>query len=300
MLKRKIRRSQFLERFESSMKMKGMDGPIDLGLYRPIGFLIAWALSFTRIHPNAVTVASALLGFAAGICALPGTPEAFLLCALFYQVSNCFDCADGQLARMTGRYTPSGRVLDGVADYAVNVCVFAGTLAGLVRVGLGRPQPFLLVAAGGAAMAFSCLLYDRAVTRYSKLMRNGPGEEVEEIEQARGYAASSRGIARLAWSLYGRYLKLQFVLGGKASKDPMAFEGEAEKTAYAKLMYPLLMAWSFAGPSAHVLYYLLFALLGKIELFFVAAVLIAAASALILGVQQLVEARLRERVFAKD
>ena len=128
-------RGAFAEAYKKSMKIRGMDGPVDLYIFRPIGFAIAWLLSFTRASPNAVTLVSVLFGLAAGIAALGGSPSAFLLCALLFQLSNCFDCADGQLARLTGRHSELGRLIDGLADYAVNISVFLGVLLGLFPLG---------------------------------------------------------------------------------------------------------------------------------------------------------------------
>jgi hypothetical protein len=273
------------------MKIRGMDGPIDLYIYRPIGFVIAWLLSFTGIGPNAVTLISILLGAAAGACALPGTPSAFLLCAILFQISNCFDCADGQLARLTGRYSLKGRVLDGAADYAVNLCVYLSSLAGLIRAGHGPIRSLLVVAAGGAAMAFSCLFYDRAITRYAKLVEGEAGSAGDEGAQALESAASSKGLLRVLWKTYARYLRLQGAQGGREGGFFAALEGEEQRRAYAERQYPLLMVWSFAGPSAHVLYFLALAAIGRIEFFFAAAVLIAAGTLVLLAVQKLLDQR---------
>jgi len=284
------------------MKLRGMDGPVDLCLYRPIGFAIAWCLSRTKMRPNAVTLFSLLLGVAAGAAATAGTASGFLLCAILFQASNCFDCADGQLARLTGRFSREGRILDGVSDYAVNICVYLGSLAGLVRSGDGRLHSLLLVAAGGAAMAFSCAFYDRAVTRYAAQVE-GRGDEGEEPEAALERAAASKGLLRLLWRAYAGYLRLQ-ALGDQGAKLPapagVKETSEASKKAYSELMMPLLMAWSFAGPSAHVLYFLVFAAIGKPRLFFVAAVVVAGVTVLFLVLQQLVDLRLRAKGFAEE
>ena len=124
-------RESFSTAYGRSMKLRGMDGPVDLFIYRPIGFLIAWLMSFTRITPNAVTLVSMGLGIGAGIAALSGSVQGFLLCAFLYQAANCLDCADGQLARLTGTGSPEGRIIDGIGDIVVNVSIFLCAILGL-------------------------------------------------------------------------------------------------------------------------------------------------------------------------
>jgi hypothetical protein len=279
------------------MKIRGMDGPIDLFLYRPIGFAIAWGLSFSRVSPNVVSLVSMLLGVAAGACALPGTSSAFLLCACLFQASNCFDCADGQLARLTGRYTKEGRILDGMADYLVNLSVYVGCLVGLVRAGHSLVLSFLLVAAGGAATALSCFFYDRVITRHSKIVQ-GRAEDEDEESEALLSAASASGLWRLLWKGYAFYAKLQRTGGARRQRSSIALETEEAKKAYADSMYPMLMVWSFTGPSAHVLYFLVFAALGRIWLFFAASVIVAGATMVLVAVQPLIDLRLKSKSVA--
>ena len=273
-----------------SMKIRGMDGPIDLYLYRPLGFLVAWPLSRTGMSPNAVTLLSALFGLAAGCAALPGTASGFLLCAILFQASNCFDCADGQLARMTGKYSRDGRLLDGFADYSVNVFVLAGVLVGLLRERRDPVITLFLVLAGGGATALSCLYYDRAITRFADFCRGKDGDEAKELGLALEKSASVRGFPGLLWRLYALYLRAQKENGaGRAARPAPEAMTEAARRGYLRAMYPLLGAWSFTGPSAHVLYFLVFAAAGRMEMYLVASVALAIATALFLNAQQAVD-----------
>ena len=91
-------------------------------------FCYYWALLFARldIHPNTVTILSMFIGAGSAI---------FFGCASFYYngieglmfnliailllcLADIFDCTDGQLARMTGKKSRLGRILDGVAGFA--------------------------------------------------------------------------------------------------------------------------------------------------------------------------------------
>ena len=100
---------------ESTLKSLDTEEFIDIHFYRPIGY--RWALLFNKmgVSPNAVTIASIVIGVAAGICYYPTDLAINILGMLLLVWANSYDSADGQLARMTGKKTPLGRILDGAA-----------------------------------------------------------------------------------------------------------------------------------------------------------------------------------------
>ena len=91
---------------------------------RPIGYL--WAKFFERlgVHPNVVTVLSMIIGASAAIFFAHGSYRTEGTTGLVYNIigvlllawANFYDSADGQLARMTGKKTQLGRILDGAAS----------------------------------------------------------------------------------------------------------------------------------------------------------------------------------------
>ncbi|MGM9759551.1 MAG: CDP-alcohol phosphatidyltransferase family protein [Parabacteroides sp.] len=100
---------------ESTLKSMDTEEFIDIHFYRPIGY--RWALLFNKlgVSPNAVTLASIVIGIAAGICYYPQDLTLNIVGMLLLVWANSYDSADGQLARMTGKKTPLGRILDGAA-----------------------------------------------------------------------------------------------------------------------------------------------------------------------------------------
>ncbi len=89
---------------------------IDRRFFRPIGFRIARWLRPTPITADQVTIVCLGLGLAAGrLCFYPGIRRN-LAGVILFVVSDIFDSADGQLARLRGRSTRLGRALDGIAD----------------------------------------------------------------------------------------------------------------------------------------------------------------------------------------
>ncbi len=102
-------------KLQSTFKSQDTEEWLDIHWTRPIGYV--WAKLFERldVHPNTVTVMSIILGVAAGIMMYWNDPLHAVLAVVLLAWANFYDSADGQLARMTGKKTPLGRILDGAA-----------------------------------------------------------------------------------------------------------------------------------------------------------------------------------------
>ncbi len=107
--------STLKERVQATMKSEDTEGAFELYVTRTPGYL--WALLFKRlhVHPIAVTLLSIVIGAAAGYFFYPADISLNLVGMLLLMWANWYDCADGQLARMTGKKTLIGRILDGFA-----------------------------------------------------------------------------------------------------------------------------------------------------------------------------------------
>ena len=100
---------------EATLKSLDTEEFTDIHFYRPLGYL--WARLFEKlgISPNSVTIASIFIGIAAGVCFYFNSLLINVIGMLLLIWANTYDSADGQLARMTGKKTPLGRILDGMA-----------------------------------------------------------------------------------------------------------------------------------------------------------------------------------------
>lgn len=99
----------------STYKSKDTEEFLDIYLNRPIGYI--WALIFKKlgVHPNVVTILSIILGAIAGYMFYYPDLYHTLIGIAMLMWANHYDSADGQLARMTGKKTIWGRILDGFA-----------------------------------------------------------------------------------------------------------------------------------------------------------------------------------------
>lgn len=105
---------------------------LDRVFTRPIGYL--WAKFFERlgVHPNVVTVLSIIIGISSAFFFVHGSWRTEDSAGLMLNIigillmmwANFYDSADGQLARMTGKKTQLGRILDGAASIIIFVPVY--------------------------------------------------------------------------------------------------------------------------------------------------------------------------------
>lgn len=99
----------------ASLKSMDTEEWIDLAFYRPLGYW--WAKFFDRldVSPNTVTILSIFLGVGAGLLFYQDSFWLNLLGVFLLIWANTYDSADGQLARMSGKKSELGRILDGLS-----------------------------------------------------------------------------------------------------------------------------------------------------------------------------------------
>jgi len=102
-----------------------LQDPLNFYFYHPLARRLARGLVPTGISPNLVSVAGALCLLAAAACfvglAWPANALAGLGCMLLWHV---VDGADGDLARLTGKASATGELVDGVCDYFGNIVMY--------------------------------------------------------------------------------------------------------------------------------------------------------------------------------
>ena len=103
----------------------------------PLSDRLTTTLVPTGITPNMVSAFGVVASAGAGIFyAMPGWPVATAVAFLFHLGWHVFDGSDGDLARRTGKSSPSGEIVDGICDYLSHVLVY-GFLAWVLSVRLG-------------------------------------------------------------------------------------------------------------------------------------------------------------------
>ena len=85
--------------------------------------------------PNQVTTVSLAVALLAAGCFAVGDRWSYIVGAVLLQLSFGLDCADGQLARLTGTFSALGGWLDAMFDRLKEYVVYAGLAIGSVRTG---------------------------------------------------------------------------------------------------------------------------------------------------------------------
>ena len=132
------------------------DGLVDTYLNRPLSRLLSRALVPTGISPNAVTLLACLVGLVGVALIATRRYELALVGALLFQLSAVLDCVDGEIARLTYRFSPLGARLDLSLDNGVHVLLFLA-LGWASAPALGHPLALGLgiSAALGALISFA-------------------------------------------------------------------------------------------------------------------------------------------------
>lgn len=151
---------------ELSLAQKGKRGVPLYCLYvnRPAGRVVAAALRNTRIGPNQVTFAGAVLTYGALLWLAfgAGTGAASALVGVALAAGFVLDSADGQLARLQGRSSKLGEWLDHVLDSGRIVVLHGAVFCFLLRT-TALPALPLAVLCGVFLLANSTIFFAGAL-----------------------------------------------------------------------------------------------------------------------------------------
>lgn len=107
------------------LRPRELQDPLNWYLYHPLAWRIALALRHTPVTPNMVSVLGALLVvLAAAAYSLLAWPVSAALGLALHMSWHVIDGADGDLARLTGRSSPVGEMVDGLCDYLSHVVLY--------------------------------------------------------------------------------------------------------------------------------------------------------------------------------
>ena len=120
------------EQYAATLKSAETEDWLDLHVIRPACYYLAVFFAKLDIHPNTVTIASMIIG--AGSAVFFGCASYYycgwnglvlnLVAIVLLMIADIFDCTDGQLARMTGKKSRLGRILDGAAGFTWFVPIY--------------------------------------------------------------------------------------------------------------------------------------------------------------------------------
>ena len=133
---------------EATYKARDVEGILDLYFYRKIGFWLAQFFARLKMTPASVSLLGGLCGVIAGHLYFYRNLGPNIVGMALHVFANALDNADGQLARLTGRQSREGRILDSVADHLVFVSIYVHLALRYLIEGASPAICFLAVAAG--------------------------------------------------------------------------------------------------------------------------------------------------------
>ena len=199
-------------KLEATFKSQDTEEWLDVHFTRPLGLL--WANFFNRfnVHPNVVTVLSIILGAAAGVMFY--YPDLVHTCIgiLLLVWANIYDSTDGQMARMTGKKTRWGRILDGFAGDVWFFTIYFFICLRLTPV-WGVWIWLMAAVSGFVCHARQCQLADYYRNVHLYFLKGESGSELDRYERLREEFRALPWRGNLVWKVflfsYGNYTRTQ-------------------------------------------------------------------------------------------
>lgn len=144
---------QAVTAFKRPQRPRELQDALNHHLYHPLAWQLAKVLARTPLTPNMVSVIGGCFVVAAAVVyAQPawlalGWPFAPLLGMALHMTWHVVDGADGDLARLTGRSSPVGEMVDGLCDYISHIVLYL-VLGSLLGATMGAAGWAWMVAAG--------------------------------------------------------------------------------------------------------------------------------------------------------
>ena len=261
--------SWFLQ-YKNSLKAIEIEEFFDLVFYRPLAFLLVKLIYRTSITPNQLTYTALLFGIVAGICFSQGTAQFFTYGALAYLLFNVFDCSDGQLARLKRNGTPTGRIIDGVADYLAGIAVYSGIGIGFVAKQEDNLLWFFLLIGAAASHVVHSMITDFYRQRFIRLGFGefSPDEDADKqykMELARLRQKGGSYFDRTILRIYLSYSSRQSKLTGNKQNTGKGYK--ITPAEYYRANKLIMRLWTLLGPTTQITFLIITALLYRPDIY---------------------------------
>jgi phosphatidylglycerophosphate synthase len=227
-----------------------MQDPLNHYLYHPLAWQLALRLARTPLTPNMVSVMGALCVVAAAVAyAQPWWPLSALLGLALHMSWHVIDGADGDLARITGRTSPTGEMVDGICDYASHIVLYL-VLGWLLQAQLGG-LAWVITVAAGLSHIVQANHVEVQRRQYQWWVYGVPwlrNTHTEGSETARsGFGTLVSFYLGLATGLTPYALRIDAAVAAAVDKDPAALE--RIRAAIRAEAPPLLRLCKLLGPN---------------------------------------------------
>jgi phosphatidylglycerophosphate synthase len=228
----------------------------DVYFFRPLGMVAARAARRLRLTPTTVTIAGAIVGVVGG--ALLYNPDRALAGFALIIAHSILDSADGQLARMTGRVSELGRLLDGLGGLATHLAIYAAIVAALLARGTGLATIVPLAVTALLANLVHAQMYDYHRSAYARVVIKG-----DASRESHGFVGFYEAMeSRLA----GLHPKVEAAIAARSRQGKARDE---DREQYRARFYWPVRAWNVLGDNTRFYAVGVLAWLRHLEWFFV-------------------------------
>ena len=249
---------EFSEAYKKTLKPPVTEELINSFFFRPIAFLLVYAVRKTRLTPNHLTLCSLICGLSSGILISFGYFYIALPTLFAYFV---FDCSDGQLARLTGKSSKTGKILDVIADIISYFSFFVGSAVHLYNLSANKTV-FLLIPVAFIAIALNILFYDQFKNQYIRYVYKNYHEPMESIATLKNQYRNAKGFHLIAGYLYlvvyviesyiiytGSLLSIE--KHKRVFADNREAPTEVQAAKFEKHFLIITKLWTFLGSGTH-------------------------------------------------
>jgi phosphatidylglycerophosphate synthase len=268
--------SSKLPAFESLLKSREVEDPVNLWVHRPLAYAIVALIHRTPITPNQITLLAMLVGIGAGACFVAGTASAMVWGGALLWSSAILDGADGILARAQRKFSQLGRALDGTADAVVAIVT---VVAAGYHLWITREDPALVVQVTVATLTtiLHVYLYDFYKESYLQMTNpnwDGKPERIAEVQArlARVKAEKAGFAAVLASQMYVDLTRAQTALiqflDPHGSREALQFKVDETSVAiYREHNRGPIKLWAMISLAPHSYLMSIFAMLDRLDLY---------------------------------
>ncbi len=227
--------------FLQATKKRYAEEWFDYYFFRRVAVYLLPLFMKMKWHPNAVTLLSLVMGLVASILVYK---LYFVMGSFFLIVAIILDCADGMLARVTGKTGAFGRLFDGTVDLVWISTFWTATFL-VIKSQMTQGEVIVMIMAS-ISMIIHCWRFDAVKTYYYNLQES-MGEHylsgqslqqlIKELKQQKKYL-----LAFFYW-----VISFQEKLFYQKKSDPVVLS-ESEHKSYQNLV----QAWTFLGVSMHM------------------------------------------------
>lgn len=282
--KRSVTRwSKLLNEYRSSLKPGVTEEVVNQFLNRPVAFLTAKFFFKLKRNPNFITMFSMFFGISAGFLFAQGEYTYILAGVVLLEFMIIFDCADGQLARMTGKSSSFGKTLDALADLATHISVFYG-VAFAVFARSGNITVFFLALVAQASMYVHIFLFDHFKNVFIRVAKPEYCDKLENINDIKesyqkeklnnrkfNYKWLAARMYYIFYHLETAIISIGYLPYANSFYDLFPDTERIDsltREIYFQEMRGAIKIWTFLGDTTHLMFFIVLGILNKLALVF--------------------------------